>query len=93
MTDPVLTSQALDELARGCLFRAFVPRDEAVTVHGITSTFGFDPARLQTNAPSIRALLAELPDEFWQARGGGWSFLNACNDRHGRHAVTKTQEP
>ena len=28
-------------------------------------------------------MLGELPDEFHQVGGGGWSFLNACNNRHG----------
>ena len=28
-------------------------------------------------------MLSELPDEFRVSGGGGWSFLQACNDRHG----------
>jgi hypothetical protein len=28
-------------------------------------------------------MLAELPDMFKESGGGGWSFLNACDDRHG----------
>lgn len=28
-------------------------------------------------------MLDKLPEQFHEATGGGWSFLNACNDRHG----------
>jgi hypothetical protein len=28
-------------------------------------------------------MLSDLPDEFQARKGGGWSFLNACMDRHG----------
>lgn len=31
----------------------------------------------------IGELLSQLPDEFHIDKGGGWSFLNACNDRDG----------
>jgi hypothetical protein len=34
-------------------------------------------------AAEIRAMLAELPDQYRKSGGGGWSFLNACDDRHG----------
>jgi hypothetical protein len=28
-------------------------------------------------------MLAELPDNFHEKKGGGWTFLNGCMDRHG----------
>jgi hypothetical protein len=31
----------------------------------------------------IETMLDELPDEFKKTGGGGMSFLNACNDKHG----------
>lgn len=50
---------------------------------GIGARFHFHPERLGRRAAEIRALLRELPDEFQLRGGGGWSFLNACQDRHG----------
>ncbi len=52
-------------------------------VTGIVNTALFSTARLARHRTTIGAMLAELPDEFHRDRGGGWSFLNACNDRHG----------
>lgn len=84
----ILTAQRVDDVARDCLYRddelttvdgqRQVP-EGAVLVEGVVSTFGFHPGRLERHADAIRAMLAELPAEF----GEGYSFLAACNDRHG----------
>ena len=42
-----------------------------------------DSERLQGYKAEIEAMLGELPDEFKESGGGGWSFLNARNDKHG----------
>lgn len=58
--------------------------DGDVVVDGIVVTgVHFDKAQLADHAELIAGLLLELPDEFKASGGGGWSFLNACNDRHG----------
>lgn len=43
----------------------------------------FDKAKLDEHKELITAMLLELPIEFRASGGGGWSFLNACDDRHG----------
>lgn len=55
-----------------------------VQVDGIMLPARFDKRRLADHAELIAGLLGELPDEFKASGGGGWSFLNACMDRHGR---------
>ena len=47
--------------------------------------FAFHSVRIAEHSNRIAALLAELPNEFQPGPrgGGGWTFLNACNDRHG----------
>jgi hypothetical protein len=82
MTDAVLTHRAVDELVHRCLMPSCDP-DAGHSVRGIVHTFAFDPEKIAQSKPAIVALLAELPDEFHASRGGGWSFLNACQDRHG----------
>ncbi len=79
-----LTPQAVDTLARECLFAADEPKDDPLIVEGITTRYGFHPGRVAERTDAIAALLAELPHEFQTTGGGGWSFLNACNDKHGR---------
>ena len=43
----------------------------------------FDPQAIQANRCRIAQMLGELPMQFRADVGGGWSFLNACLDRHG----------
>ena len=59
--------------------------DDAVIVVGIMNKFGFHPGRLKENRAKIKWLLDEMPDSFHRAKGGGWSFLNLCMDKHNTH--------
>lgn len=77
-----LTPQAVDELMKACLFADGVS-DGAIEVEGVVSKFEFDPKRIASHSAAIGDLLAELPDQFQMPKGGGWTFLNACQDRHG----------
>lgn len=79
----ILTSEAVDDLMKKCVFGDDEPMDNMIRVEGIIHDYGFHPDRIETNQEAIGALLAELPDEFHSHGGGGWTFLNACNDRHG----------
>lgn len=54
-----------------------------VTVEGLVRTVVFDAGRLEKNRDKVINLLRGLPDEFARNKGGGWSFLNACQDRDG----------
>lgn len=78
-----LTSQAVEEMTAACLFKDDESLDDAIKVEGIIHNYAFHPGRIQDNAETIASLLAELPTEFQHDGGGGWSFLNACNDRNG----------
>lgn len=83
-----LTCSALDELMRYTLFAndeydgKNVPED-AIIVDGIVNKYGFHPGRIEEKRETIRELLAETPDAFHKGKGGGWSFLQLCVDRHG----------
>ena len=92
----MLTAEAVETLAAECLFTD----DEIAAVDGevgpenlpagaVLNTasgdqYAFHGGRVAERKEEIRALLRELPDGFQQERGGGTSFLNACDDRHGR---------
>lgn len=84
----ILTPQRVDDIARACLYRdeeltvvdglRQVPKG-AVLVEGVVSRFGFHPSRLAEHADEIRAMLAELPEQFCE----GWSFLSGCTTKTG----------
>ncbi len=57
---------------------------KSIVVPGIMHTFAFAPARLEANKTKVKAWLSELQDPFFESKGGGWSFLNACQDKHGQ---------
>ncbi len=79
----VLNAAAVSKLFIGCLFEDGEPTEDAMVVKGITTTFGFHPERLGAAREKVGAMLLELPEEFMDDGGKGWTFLNACNDKHG----------
>lgn len=55
----------------------------AVIVESLTGVkFGFDPKKLKDKENDIKSMLAQLPDEFMDGIGEGWSFLNACMNKN-----------
>jgi hypothetical protein len=80
----ILSTAAVEKIFVDCLYKddeiteGEVP-EGCVKVEGIEMTVGFHPGRLEEHRDLITMMLAELPEEFKE----GWSFLNACNDRHG----------
>lgn len=87
-----LTAEAVTAIMADCLYRhdeiagGKVP-DDAVLVEGVVRKYGLHPGRLASHKAEIADLLADLPTEFQPSPegGGGWSFLNACMDKNGRH--------
>lgn len=56
---------------------------------GVVASFGFHKERLEKHREDIRALLDQLPSEFKESGGSGWSFLNmslrADGEQWGEH--------
>lgn len=87
-------ASAIEKILLDCLFRdeelpgdGSAP-DGAVIVEAVKGKFGFHPGRLVEHKNEIRQHLDGLPvmfqDTSVEGGGGGWSFLNACVDRHER---------
>lgn len=83
MDSITLDPQRVTNIFLDCLFKDGEETKDHVVAEGIVQTVGFHPGRLEDHRSEIEALLGELPDEFKASNGGGWSFLNACMDRHG----------
>ncbi len=69
-----LTAEAVEKLFQECVSPDGEPT-EGVVIKIKLDTRGREA--------EIGRLLMELPEEFRADKGGGWSFLNACQDRHG----------
>ena len=78
-----LTVDAVNKIMLICLFAEYEDMADAIKVEGIVNNYAFHPQRIHEHAAEISRLLSELPTEFQATGGGGWSFLNACNDKHG----------
>lgn len=84
----MLTAKRVDELIRLCMFTPSLMQTKThfIPVTSIIANLGFVPDAIEEHHEEIRDLLLELPDEFRaDNEHGGWSFLNACNDKHGNH--------
>jgi hypothetical protein len=84
----VIDSAAVERAFVDSLFREDevvdgVPTSEPVPAEGILVTVGFHRERLESHRAEVAGWLADLPDQFRAKGGGGWSFLNACDDRDG----------
>lgn len=79
----LLTSSAVADIFRDCLFREGEPTEDHIAVDGLTSRFGLHPERTCSHTEEIADLLTQLPDDFQESKGGGMSFLNMCNDHEG----------
>lgn len=52
-----------------------------IEISGIKNKHMLNVGRLENNRAAIVAMLNELPEQFHATTGGGWTFLNACNNR------------
>lgn len=79
----ILTSEKVEKIFLDCLFKDGEDMSNYIEAAGITNSVGFHPGRIDSHKKEIEAMLSELPNEFKASGGGGMSFLNACNDKHG----------
>ncbi len=80
-----LSADNVDAIFLDCLFREDEPKDGGILVSGILLNVGFHPERLESHKTEIHEMLYELPEEFQESRGGGWTFLNAYKTKDGVH--------
>ena len=78
-----LTSDRVTKTFLDCLFREGEDTSNHIRAVGIMTSVGFHPERLASHKTEIEEMLGELPNGFQRSGGGGWTFLNACNDKNG----------
>ena len=81
-----LTAENVHNIFLDCLFNEH-PKEgtEYIPSKGIIINIGFDPSKIEEHCEEIYEMLHELPDQFMKEKGGGYSFLAACEDKHGNH--------
>lgn len=79
----ILTSERVEKIFMDCLFKEGEDTTNYIKAEGIVRDAGFHPERLNSHKQEIEEMLNELPDQFKKSIGGGWTFLNACNNKYG----------
>jgi hypothetical protein len=82
-----ISGDAVHDLFIKCLWEHEPPDpvSTSIVVEGVLGMkVGFDPAKITEHEPEIVDFLSQLPPQFLTGPGGGggWSFLNACNDKN-----------
>lgn len=87
-----LTSENVQELFKKCVYYSEGTDNEIsednkpedmVIVEGIVHNYALNKNSLEENKEDISSMLHQLPKEFMESTGGGYSFLAACNDSEG----------
>lgn len=78
-TDRVLTPDRVEELLNLVLAG---DENTGIRWNGVVNDYQLDPEKAEAHRGEIQAMLGELDDTFMDDGGGGWSFLNLCQDRH-----------
>ena len=78
----ILNAERVEEIFLKCLFKDGEDTSNHIEVEGVMLKIGFNPERVEENKTKIIEMLNELPDNFKEDKGGGWSFLNACMDKY-----------
>jgi hypothetical protein len=78
-----LTAENVEKVFGDCLFKEGEPTENHKIGKGIMVDVGFHPDRLKAAEPDIEEMLGCLSDNFRSTGGGGWSFLQMCEDKDG----------
>lgn len=78
-----LTAKNVNRVFLNCLFNTGDDLSKTVEATGVILKCKFNPERLESHKEDIKSMLSQLPDEFMEKTGGGWSFLNACMTKDG----------
>lgn len=77
----MINSEEVTKNFMDCIFHAGEPIEGYVAVRGLQLTVGFHPTRLESKREFVKECIAQLHPNFTE--GGGWSFLNLCEDKDG----------
>lgn len=73
----------LDSLYKPSEINDNQPPSDCVIVEGVIGKFGFHPGRLESHREEVISILREMDSNFFASSGGGYTFLNLCQDKNG----------
>ena len=83
----LLNPERIHEIFNDCLFKDTESHSEYLPAKGLTMSVGFHPERTEKYASEVYEICMNLPTEFQEKTGGGYSFLYMCMDKDGNHCM------
>lgn len=83
----LISAERIHEIFHDCLFREGEPHEVFLPARGLTMNVGLHPQRTESYADEIHSILLNLPDEFQEKSGGGYTFMNMVLDKDGNHCM------
>lgn len=77
-----LTAENVNKVFLFCSLSEYDGHGESKEVNGVMLSVWFSKTRLEQSKQDIVDMLNCLPDNFKKSGGGGWSFLNMCQDNN-----------
>jgi hypothetical protein len=81
--DGMIDSEEVRLALIDALFEEDEDTEPNVEVQGVIHQYHLHPERLESHREQVRGWLDQLPDEFRESKGGGWSFLQVCVTKDG----------
>lgn len=83
----MINPNRVEEIFIDCLFEdvseANADGSNVEAVEGLIHNVGFNREKISLHKAEIIEILNQLPVPFKESGGGGWSFLNMCNENDG----------
>ena len=84
----MISSKRIHDILTDCMFEdasKVTDTTEFVMGEAVMRTFCFVPEKVELHEKEILEILNDLPEEFQESTGGGWSFLKAVCDKNENH--------
>ena len=78
-----LTAENVQNTFFSTLFEEDEPHENYISVDGLVRRVCFHPERLESQRETLKEYLMQLPHEFREKEGGGWSFIYSTTTADG----------
>lgn len=80
-----LTAENVSSIFIDCYYKKEKSELKPILVDGVKAAAGFASERIEHHKLDIESMIDQLPNPFKEGYedGGGWTFLNMCNDKTG----------
>ena len=86
----LINPNRIHEIFLDCLFKEGEDHSQYISASGLTISVDFHPERIEKYSDEIHNILLNLPKEFQEDEGGGYTFLNMVLDKENNHCMEQS---